>query len=90
MIRALEVNMTVQEVENINMNMSSDENVNMNTGEVITTGSTDNYEDLRNLPKINSNLVKGNKNGNELGLINSGDTLGLQEIDRMFNAVFGL
>lgn len=56
----------------------------------MTPGGTSDYNQLINHPSINEHELVGNKNGNELGLINSDDTLGLQEIDRMFAAVFGL
>lgn len=52
-------------------------------------GIENDYEKLKNLPAINGSTVIGDKNGNELGLINSGDSLGISEIDRMFEAVFG-
>lgn len=88
-MKPLEVRMTVSEGDTIKMGVSGNDQVPLRTSEVIKAGSTDNYEDLKNLPKINNNTVIGNKNGNLLGLINSEDTLGLQEIDRMFEAVFG-
>lgn len=84
-----EIYMDIDDDDQIEMDLSEDEDISMETDEVIQAGSTDNYEDLKNLPKINNNTVIGNKNGNLLGLINSEDTLGLQEIDRMFEAVFG-
>ena len=88
-MKPLEVRMTVSEGNTIKMGVSGNDQVPLRTSEVIKAGSTDNYEDLKNLPKINNNTVIGNKNGNLLGLINSDDTLGLQEIDRMFESVFG-
>lgn len=52
-------------------------------------GGTNDYEQLVNKPSINTRILVGDKDGNELGLINSSDILGIEEIDRMFAAVFG-
>lgn len=88
-MKPLEVFMSVEDDENLVVNSDDDEEIGVETSEVIRGASTSNYNDLDNLPKINSHVLKGNKNGNELGLINSGDSLGISEIDRMFAAVFG-
>ena len=55
----------------------------------MTPGGTSDYNQLINHPSINQNELVGNKDGNALGLINSNDNLGIEEIDRMFAAVFG-
>ena len=71
MIRSLEVDMTLQENENINMNLSNSTEINMSAEEVVNQGSTDNYEDLRNLPSINDVVLKGNRSLSDLGIVNN-------------------
>lgn len=55
----------------------------------MSSGGTIDYNQLINHPSINQHELVGDKDGNALGLINSNDNLGIEEIDRMFAAVFG-
>ena len=66
----------------INMTMSGGNSaldMNMNPKQS-GTGSTSNYEDLNNKPKINDNELVGNKTAKELGLVDEATYKALEEI----------
>ena len=50
-------------------------------------GSTNNYHNLTNKPKVNDRVVDGNLTGNDLGLINSGDSLTEAQMSEILNVI---
>lgn len=65
---SLELNMSLQQDDAIDIGLQSDEQVDLGLNNIYRVGGTSNYEDLRNLPKINNVELKGNKSLSDLGI----------------------
>ncbi|MBP5594272.1 MAG: hypothetical protein J6Y02_02730 [Pseudobutyrivibrio sp.] len=71
MNRVLEIPMSVQEVDNINMTLSEDGPISMEL-ETVTPGGggggTNDYEQLIHKPSINTHVLVGDSNFEDIGL----------------------